>query len=401
MRKRDSFSSCGSSLDQPSTLSSSTRERSPSPPPSSPGDPVKFFAYGPIVNDLVRKRRNIRTTNLQPAFLDGYRLSFEFGGIANLVRQRGYRVHGVLMTLASLRDLKKMQSCDIRRQVTQRLVFHYPKNGFVVDEDADDEEAKEEIKSSMAYCIEYPEDVEETVSHNDPAIKRLPQEGYLKLIAEGMHQNRICYEFIEDFIYNIPYIPDLAVSDYQKIPSASEVAKISISTYQDMCDKANGDIYFVLGTSVFMLGTHDPNNPLAKWLEEHGHGRDDVTFFVQIVLMNQALSFCSRRCDVTPIHIAWAENQLVQTIQQHGLEAKKVFDFTKDDESEDFQYKLFSVKAKAYTARTSALADGGDYSDNTMATIINHDQAVLTLNDTGTKKRFKLSVFLKRMVHRR
>lgn len=403
MRKRDSCSSSGSSLDQLSILSSSTRERSPSPPPSSPGDSVKFFAYGPIANDLVRKRRNIRTTNLQPAFLDGYRLSFEFGGIANVVRQRGYRVHGVLMTLASLRDLKKMQSYDIRRQVRQRLVFHYPKNGFVVDEDAEAEEAKEEIESSMAYCIEYPEDVEETVSHNDPAIERLPQEGYLKLIAEGMQQNRIYYEYIEDFIFNVPYNPDLAVSDYQKIPSAPKVFKISFSTYQDLCDKANGDIYFVLGTSVFMLGTHNPNNPLAKWLEEHGHGRDDVTLFVQIVLMNQALSFCKRRCDVTPIHIEWAENQLVQTIQQHGLEAKKVFDFTKDDESEDCLSKLFSVEDKAYTARTSALADSGDFSDDTMATISNLGQAGFTTspNDTSTKKYFKVSVFLKRMVHRR
>eukprot|EP00526_Cylindrotheca_closterium_P010236 CAMPEP_0113657782 /NCGR_PEP_ID=MMETSP0017_2-20120614/31287_1 /TAXON_ID=2856 /ORGANISM="Cylindrotheca closterium" /LENGTH=401 /DNA_ID=CAMNT_0000571847 /DNA_START=201 /DNA_END=1407 /DNA_ORIENTATION=+ /assembly_acc=CAM_ASM_000147 len=400
--KRDSFSSFSSSLDQLSILSTSTtreRSRSPSPPPSSSGDPVLFF---PVVNNLVRKRRNIRTTSLQPAFLDGYRLSFEFGGIANVVRARGYRVHGVLMTLASLRDLKKMQSYDIRRQVTQRLVFHYPKNGFIVDEDASDEEEKEELESAMAYFIEYPEDAAETQLQNDPAIERLPQEGYLKLIAEGMQQNRVCYEYIEDSIFNIPYTPDRPVSDYQKFPLAPKVAKISFLTYQDLCDTANGDIYFVLGTSVFMLGSHNPNNPLAKWLEEHGHGRDDVTFFVQIVLMNPALSFCKRRSEVTPTHIEWAENQLVETTQQHGLEAKKVFEFIKDDESEDGPSKFFTLEEednKEYVVRPSALADGGDFSDKTMATS-NLDHAGFSPKDS-TKKRFKVTSLFKRIVNRR
>ncbi|CAJ1929414.1 unnamed protein product [Cylindrotheca closterium] len=410
--KRDSFSSFSSSLDQLSILSSNSttreRSRSPSPPPSSPGDPVLFFAYGPIANEIVRKRRNIRTTSLQPAFLDGYRLSFDFGGIANVVRQRGWKVHGVLMTLASLRDLKKMQSYDIRRQVTQRLVFHYPKNGFVVDEDAVDEEEKEELESAMAYFIEYPEDVEDSLvmqqNSDNPAAERLPQESYLKLIADGMQQNGICYEYIDDAIFNVPYIPDRDVSDYQTFQRAPKVAKISFLTYQNLCAKANGEIYFVLGTSVFLLGSHDPNNPLAKWLEEHGHGKDDVTFFVQIILMNTSLDFCKRRSEVTPSHIAWAENQLVETIQQHGLEAQKVFEFIEnDEESEDGPSKFFTVD-KEYIVRPSALEDGGHCSEDTMATANSTSLGMdgfatnVISSPTGTKKRFKVPVFFKRMV---
>lgn len=393
--KRDSFSSFSSSLDHLSILSSSTRDRSPSPPPSSSGDPVLFFAYGPIVHNLVRKRRNIRTTNLQPAFLDGYRLSFEFGGIANVVRSRGYRVHGVLMTLASLRDLKKMKAYDIRRQVTQRLVFQYPKNGFVIDEDdLDEQEEKEQLESAMAYFIEYPEDVQDSCQDNstNPAtMERLPQEGYLRLIAEGMQQNRVCYEYIDDSILNIPYIPDRSESDYLKFPRAPKVAKISFGTYQDLCDNAQkGDIYFVLGNSVFMLGTHNSNNPLAIWLEEHGHGRDDVTFFLQIVLMNTSLAFCKTRSEVTKSHIEWAENQLVETIQQHGLDAKKVFEFIQDDEPEDGPSKFFTLDEEA-TVRPSS----GEF------TSLDPSRMGSFTSPSSIKKRLQLPAFLKRRLRNR
>lgn len=320
-----------------------------------------------------------------------------------MVRSRGYRVHGVLMTLASLRDLKKMQTYDIRREVTQRLVFHYPKNGFVVDEDAvdEEEEEKEELDSALAYFIEYPEDVLETLHQNDPAIERLPQEGYLKLIAEGMQQNRVCYEYIEDSILNIPYTPDRSVSEYLKFPLAPKVAKISYRTYQDLCDTANGEIYFCLGNSVFRLGTHNPNNPLAKWLEEHGHGREDVTFFFQMVLMNPALAFCKRRSEVTPCHIAWAENQLVETLQQHGLDAQKVFEFIQDDESEDGPSKYFTLADtddtednKTYTVRPSS----GEFSSN--QTLDAGDMGSFTSPTGGNKKRFKVSVLFNRLRHR-
>src|SRR6056300_1633707 len=121
--KRNSFSST-LSPDQLSVISSDGKEDLSQS--SQTGNNILFFGYGPICNEIVRKRRNIRTSDLQAAFLDGYRLSFDFGGVANVVRQRGYRAHGVLMTLSSLRDFKKLQSYDIRRQVTQRLVFLYP-----------------------------------------------------------------------------------------------------------------------------------------------------------------------------------------------------------------------------------------------------------------------------------
>lgn len=389
--KRNSFSSNVSpdrlSADQLSVISSEKEELSQSS--NQTGNNILYFAYGPIVNEVVRKRRNIRTVELQAAFLDGYRISFEFGGVANVVRHRGYRVHGVLMTLTSLRDFKKLQSYDIRRQVTQRLVFHYPKGGFNYDEDADTEEEKEELASAMAYFIEFPDDVQETLLSNNPVEESLPQEGYLKLIAEGMQQNRVMREYIEDTILNIPYIPDRRVADYLKFPDAPKVARISFSTYQHLCETSttNGELYFVLGDSVFSLGQHDPNNPLAKWLEEHGHGKGDITFFVQIVLMNTNMTFCRRRSEVTPAHVAWAENQLSETVQQHGLTALKIFEFVKENESEDGPSKFFTM-ADAAAPEEPSVASEASLEE------LNHPIP------RRTKRRFRVSVFFKRLVQR-
>jgi hypothetical protein len=362
-------------------MTSLERERS-IPQPRSQGNPILYFGYGPIVHEMVRRRRNIRTTHVQAAFLDGYRLSFEFGGVANIVRQRGYRVHGVLMTLQSLRDWKKLQSFDVRRGVTQSHVFHYPKGGMSYDEDEDE---KEEPVSQLAYIIKFPEDVQDTLLCDDPAAERLPQECYLKVVAEGMQQNGISYEYIEDEILNVPFIPDRSSEDYCKFPLAHKVAKISCSTYQTVCQRAKveGCLYFVLGDGVFRLGEHDPNNPLAAWIEEHGHGKGDLTFFIQLMLMDPSIPFCEKKVGVTPCHIAWAENQLVAYIQQFGLSATKVFQFCKDKEEEEYCSGLFTTTER-FSKPAIAVETPPSSSSNVKS-------------EKGLKV---VSVFFKRMVHR-
>ena len=59
------------------------------------------FSFGPMVNPLVRERRGILTYDEQPAILQDYRLTFHFGGVANVVHQRGYEVHGIFMRISN------------------------------------------------------------------------------------------------------------------------------------------------------------------------------------------------------------------------------------------------------------------------------------------------------------
>eukprot|EP00980_Cylindrotheca_fusiformis_P006089 scaffold1311_cov99-Cylindrotheca_fusiformis.AAC.6 len=374
----------------------SSLERPPSPPRSAGGS-ILFFGYGPIVHEMVRNRRNIRTTSVQPAFLDGYRLSFEFGGIANIVRQRGYRVHGVLMTLKSLRDWKKLQSFDLRRRVSQKLVFHYPEGGYNYDEDEEDE--KQEVGCEMAYVISFPEDVQETVLYENPALERLPQEGYLKLLAEGLQQNRICCEYISDEVLNIPFMPDRASDDYFTFPFAPSVGKISHSTYLTICEKAKveGDLYFVMGDFIFRLGEHDPNNPLAIWIEEHGHGKGDLTYYIQLLLTDPNIPFCERKADVTPCHIAWAENQLVECIHQHGLTAKRVFQFCSRKYEEACNASSVFTKTEEFSSRPSFSLVNVTPPDSATTTSTRNRKSNLP---TPKKSAKVASVFLKRIMGR-
>jgi len=216
------------------------------------------------------------------------------------------------------------------------------------------EEEKEEGEvTTLAYTIEFPEDVEAALfDGGEPQMERLPQEGYLKLIADGMHKHRVDINYIQDEILNVPYIPDRSLEEYFKFPKARKVRKITFPTYKHLCDRAKfkGKVFFVLGDSVFRLGKHDPNNPLAAWLEEHGHGKGDCTFFVQLTLMDPCIPFCDSKADITPPLIEWAENQLVGYIQQHGLSATNVFQFAKDGEQEDNASLSTSLSSSGLTS---------------------------------------------------
>ncbi len=59
---------------------------------------VKVFFYGLFMDETVLAAEGIQPTDVQPGFLDGYRL--RIGDRATLVRQPGDRAYGVLMTIA-------------------------------------------------------------------------------------------------------------------------------------------------------------------------------------------------------------------------------------------------------------------------------------------------------------
>lgn len=116
-----------------------------------------------------------------------------------------------------------------------------------------------------------------------------------------------------------------------------------------------------------------------------------LPFFVQITLMNPNIPFCRRRSEVTPAHIAWAENQLFETVEQHGLQAMKIFEFVKENELEDTPSKFFTM-ADAVPEETSVAShESGGSLDR-----LNPRRT----SSTSSKRRFKVSVFFKRMVHR-
>lgn len=317
-----------------------TESRSSSQSNGSSGKDIYYFGYGPICNQIVRKRRGIEVLEVEAAFVPDYRLTFAFGGIANIVKKKGFEVHGVLMKLKSHEDWKKLREHEVGNCHTMRTVIPYSVvakqqelSGGSCSEDDDYHNADDDFNatSSMtgavqAFLIEFPERVDDTLL--DAPIERLPQERYLKLVAQGMRQQGVDEDYITDQLEACPFAPMRNPEEYQVFPAAKRLQKISMVKYERLCERGNveGDVYFCLGNCVFRLGEHDPENPLAKWFEAHGHGKPDCTFQITQTVIEPSIPEIEDETGVTDLHIAWAENHVVETVAQFGMTATCVYE---------------------------------------------------------------------------
>ena len=330
------------------------------------GTEIYYFGFGPIVNEIVRKRRGIEVIEIQAAYVPDYRLTFAFGGIANIVAKNGFEVHGLLMKLKSSEDWKKLREFEAGNTPTIRTVIPYSAiggdsisegdDGF--NRNADDDFLPATLKGSIqAYLIEHPENVDDTLL--DAPIECLPQERYLKLISQGMRQHRVDEDYVTDHIEACPFVPTRTEKEYFVFPEARRVRKISWGKYERLCERGNveGDIYFCLGNGVFRLGEHDPANPLAKWLETHGHGQEDCTFMINMTVVEPSIPYLEDASGVTPLHVAWAENHLVEIVEQYGMTATRVYELTKN--SSGISKGLLSI-----TSSKTALVDATEGSQD-------------------------------------
>lgn len=330
---------------------------------------IYYFGFGPIVNELVRKRRGIEVIEVQAAYVPDYRLTFAFGGIANIVAKKGFEVHGLLMKLKSHEDWKKLRDFEAGNTPTIRTVMPYSavddsgsisEDGDGFHRNADDDFRTASLKGSIqAYLIEHPDNVDDTLL--DAPIECLPQERYLKLIAQGLRQHNVDEEFVADQIEAFPFIPTRKEKEYFVFPTARRVRKISWGKYERLCERGNveGDIYFCLGNGVFRLGEHDPANPMAKWLETHGHGQEDCTFMINMTVVEPSIPYLEDESGVTPLHIAWAENHLVEIVEQYGMTATRVYELTK--KSSGNKKGLLSI-----TSSKTALVDATEGSQESL-----------------------------------
>lgn len=285
---------------------------------------VYYFAYGPVCNEMVRKRRGIECTEIKAAYVPDYRLTFAFGGNANILSKTGFEAHGLLMKLKSPEDWEKVKKFEAGNTPTIRTVVPYDAQSET-ETDSDSHNADDDFLSAStkgaikAYLIEMPEDADHTLL--DAPIERLPQERYLKLIARGMKQYGVDEDYVTDHIEACPFIPTRKQEDYVKFPIARKIKKISLNKYRRLCARASveGDLYFVLGKRVFLCWDHDPENPLAKWFEANGHGKEDCTYMVHLTVVDPDIPLIYNAQDATPLHIAWAENHLVEVMEQYGM----------------------------------------------------------------------------------
>lgn len=283
---------------------------------------IYYFAYGPVVNEMVRQRRGIKTTEIRLAYLPEYRLTFAIGGLANIVPRRGYDVHGLLIKLEDEQDWKILQEFDAGSTPSIREVIPYH-DGYCID-DADTPVPYQ--KPIRAHLVEFSEHVEDRLL--DSPIEHLPSDRYLNLIAQGMRQHRVDSDYVDNEILAIPFLPKRQPEEFERLPHKRKfLPKISFKKYLDLCRKEEGKyIFFILQNGVFRTITVQPDfeDPAARWLQRNGHGQPDCSLMFHKMLVDPDIPLCDKLCEMTPLHFAWVENHVVELTQQYNFKCHKV-----------------------------------------------------------------------------
>lgn len=306
-----------------------------------------YFGYGPIVNDLVRQRRGIETTEIRAACLSDYMLTFCIGGLANIVPRRGYEVHGLLMKLKSAKDWKLLHDYDAGSTPTVHNVFPY---------DAPDTPVR-------AQFVEFSEHVEDVVL--DSPLEHLPQDRYLNLIAIGLRKYKVDDEFVDFQIMAVPYTAKRHAHEFERVPLLRKtLPRIKYRRYLQRCKKAEGtDIYFILGDGVFRLNQPDFKLPASRWLGRNGHGKPDATLFIHKTIVDPDIPLCDELSELTPLHFDWAENHIVELMELYNLSCNKVAILKRDDESLLSSFKQsMSRSSSASTEMCSSAESSTDFS---------------------------------------
>jgi hypothetical protein len=154
---------------------------------------------------------------------------------------------------------------------------------------------------------------------------KLPQERYTRIIAAGMRHYGVDDEYIDYSILNVPYIPNRKPKDYLSFPQKiSGRGKLKMISYKEYERKAKKNTWFLIGNRIIQLGEHDPNSNFIQMLMARVIGKPDATFVTLQTLFDPDLPLCESPDDIQPLHIAWAENQMVDTFEQAELAAMTV-----------------------------------------------------------------------------
>ena len=335
---------------------------------------VYYFGYGPIVNPLVRKRRKLQTCDEQAAVLRDYRLTFNFGGVANVVPQRGYEVHGILMRFPSQSDWNKFQEYDAGyNDMDQVTVYPYES----VSQYGRDDEDNCDPLPIMAYTMVM-KDFDETKL--DKPIENRPPERYLKLISSGMRHYHADEDYVQDEILSVPYIPSRKPEEYESIPQSTDpLPKISLEQYKKLCQRSNeNDVYFVFGQKVIRLGPHDPENPGAVWIRERLKGQEEGTLIIHETIVEPDLPVAETIQELTPRHHAWVEDHMLDFMRQCSLSPIKVYQIVPSDElrksAGPLKRLLCRIRSRSKrSGRNSALALSDNHSLTTSSEFIQQE----------------------------
>ncbi|CAB9519645.1 expressed unknown protein [Seminavis robusta] len=349
---------------------------------SSKDDGVWYFGYGPLVHPMVRHRRGVQVVDEQAAILPNHRLTFAYGGVASVVEQRGYEIHGIVMKCQTHADWEKLQQSE--GGYYARDVTVYPYSDVPSEEDLpvfcdspEQDDPQQQQHDAIRAKVFVMTEVDE--AKLDEPLERLPQERYLRLIATGMAKYNCDQDYINDQIMGVSFDPSRTPDNYSKFPvlqlpnpkrhsygffpkhasdtdfeSASDLSalglfyhtalpKITWHDYQRLCASESNDnttmtpkhLYCIVGKYIVLVHNPGKPHPGFQWFKANAMGQKDVTFYLHKTHVDPDIPFCETEHDINPvIHCPWAEN-LMSLAMGQGLNAYRVFELQSDSSQED------------------------------------------------------------------
>uniref|UniRef100_A0A6U3BJA8 gamma-glutamylcyclotransferase n=1 Tax=Entomoneis paludosa TaxID=265537 RepID=A0A6U3BJA8_9STRA len=283
---------------------------------------VWYFGFGPIVHPQVRQRRGLKTSDCQAAVLQDHRLTFAFGGVATVVPQVGFTVHGVVMKLPDMAAWKKLKSFDAGYYVEEEVdVFPYKKEEYD-DGDLDDFFAKTTPIQCYAFVLN--EFDESCLQRN--IVEKKPQERYLRLIADGMVTHGVDETYVGDEIMSCPFIASRKEEEWQSFPHVRDpLPRISFPAYQKLCKRQPKDLYFIVNNLVMKADSIPESNNAVEWMKSHAHGKPDISHLVHQMIVDPRLPYAETEQEMSERHYKWVFNHVFEFLQQADVAAKAVF----------------------------------------------------------------------------
>lgn len=325
---------------------------------------IYYFGYGALVNPISRQRRGINTCQAQAASLPDYRLTFAFGGAANIVKKKGWEVHGILMRVSSPKDFEILRDFDTGYDCVQVDVVPYKDYWNECSDDEEEGETlcgyrnslrgKQPIKANV-FVMHQDED-----ENNELPMDKLPQERYLRVIASGMKSYGVNDDYIAEEIMDTPYIPNRNPMDYMRFPPASKlIPRMNLLEWDierarmiQRANAANQNLLLLrIGRHVIKVqDDHDPESPFNVWVKGRcGEGKEDATWCVIQTLFDPDLPLINSADEVSILHQEWAENQMVEKFQQAGISATVIVQVLSGMDDSD---RTYSITAASCTGST-------------------------------------------------
>jgi hypothetical protein len=291
---------------------------------------ICYFGYGASVNPISRQRRGIYTEEAQVALLPNYTLTFSIDGTASIVPTYAGKVFGIVMKCCSQKDWNILEDFGAGYDCIEVDVLPVVQKDSDLPQCTEGEGEQLHQKPIRARTFVIPKDKRD---HSGPG--KLPQERYLKVIASGMRAYGVDEDYINNTILGVKFIPSKKPEKYPKCPPvdpAVEIPTLSLSAWNkeyqrrlNKVNKANSNlILFRIGEHVIQI-CHDPQHPFYIWLKGNVQGPQDSTWVIVQALFDPDLPMIGTPQEVTPLHQAWAENELMEKFLQAGISARTIF----------------------------------------------------------------------------